>query len=116
MGDRAQLIIQRDETRIYFYTHWRGSQLPDLLATGLERGRPRWGDPSYLARILFCELLTPNTLREETGFGISTQYGDSFEDTDLIVNMDTKLIHYLNKNWSFHEYLKLPKHTWEALR
>lgn len=115
MGDRAQIIIERDNTKIYFYTHWCGSQLPKILADGLKRGQPRWKDPSYLGRILFCELVYGDTMGE-TGFGISTQYGDSFEDTDLIVDMDEKRVRYLNNSWTFEEYIKLPKHTWGALK
>lgn len=70
MGDRANLCIKSNDGAVFLYTHWRGSELRDVLATGLERGRSRWGDTPYLARIIFCELVK-NSVDGETGYGIS---------------------------------------------
>lgn len=76
MGDRGNIVIQeRRGKRVYFYTHWRGSEIRDVVKTALER-RQRWNDHSYLARIVFCTLIAGDT-DGETGFGISTGICDN---------------------------------------
>ncbi len=56
-----------------------------MLRRALHRGQERWSDPSYLARIIFCEMVVGNEM-ELTGFGISsTEMGASkhiLVDTD----------------------------------
>lgn len=80
MGDGANIFFadSRAEngsfTGLYLYTHWGGESLPEVVQSGLKRGKRRWGD-SYLARILFCELIKDDVLGE-TGFGLSTVMGD----------------------------------------
>lgn len=82
MGDRANMFfIDREADKsgfqgMYFYTHWAGESLPEIVQNGLKRGKSRWGDSQYLARILFCELIQEDVLGE-TGFGLSTIIGDN---------------------------------------
>jgi hypothetical protein len=59
-----------EQTKIYFYTHWDAEFLDDILRVALLRGRDRWDDPSYLARIIFCEMIR-NSVLEDTGYGIA---------------------------------------------
>ena len=70
MGDRGVIEVRSGSNvpSIYFYTHWEASRLPELVAKGLEAGRNRWGDVSYLNRILFDNLTELSG--GETGFGI----------------------------------------------
>lgn len=72
MGDRGVIEVNNGENSpsIYFYTHWLAYDLPVLAGKGLEAGRPRWGDESYLNRIIFDNLT--GLSGGETGFGIST--------------------------------------------
>jgi hypothetical protein len=49
--------------------------MPGIVQAALLR-RERWSDPTYLARIIFCELITGQE-DEPTGFGISTSIGDN---------------------------------------
>lgn len=87
MGDRRNVELiynSKDEyslpKRVYLYTHWRGSELPTIIANALnsKEGRNRWNDASYLARIIFTYMLKTNDGFDdgETGFGISPQQGD----------------------------------------
>jgi hypothetical protein len=115
MGDRAQIIIKRADTAIHLYTHWNGYQLPTMLAKGLAAGKTRWGDDSYLTRIIFCNIMEAGDFRDTAGFGISTQYQDSMPETDLIVNMDDNTVSYLGLKWSFAEYVALAPHSWKDL-
>jgi hypothetical protein len=76
MGMRRNIALdygsQPDGTarKIYFYTHWGAEGLEDCLRAALIRGRDRWGDPAYLARIIFSEMIADEVL-ETTGYGIA---------------------------------------------
>lgn len=72
MGDRANIKIKQATGDVWFYTHWSGHRLPEILRTALAR-RVRWGDSPYLARIIFCEMIKGG----EAGFGISTTVQDN---------------------------------------
>jgi hypothetical protein len=81
MGDRGNLFFVDGKAGgklagVYMYTHWSGSALPALVKAALARGRGRWGDSQYLARIVFCELVQDSVL-DETGYGLGTQIGDN---------------------------------------
>lgn len=84
MGDRGNVQVKEGpaDNGVFFYTHWSGSELPRIVANALKRGRGRWGDTPYLARIIFCEMIQDDVL-EETGYGISTSECDP--NHDLIV-------------------------------
>lgn len=72
MGDRANVAFYyagREEP-IYFYTHWGGSELVETVRRALKRGRNRWTDEAYLARIVFSEMIQ-NEVLQETGYGIA---------------------------------------------
>ena len=90
MGDRGNIeIVQgiksmsEDEVRpldsVFLYTHWRGSQVAQILANALNKSEGRTHDPSYLTRIIFNELQGDD--RTTTGFGISVGHPDDNEYT-----------------------------------
>ena len=69
--DRGNIILKfHDGNKIYFYTHWGGSQLKNTLKNALKRGKDRWGDEPYLARIIFSEMIKDEVLKN-TGYGIT---------------------------------------------
>jgi len=99
MGDRGNIFfVDRLEAEglegIYMYTHWSGSMLPLIVRDALERGRERWGDPQYLARIVFCELIK-DAILEETGYGLGTRLVDN---EHIVIRIDD-----LSSRVSFHE-------------
>ena len=72
MGERGQIAIKNpNDQRVYLYTHWYGPEIPEVLKAALKRGRNRWDDESYLARIIFNEM-TKGKEMEDTGYGIDT--------------------------------------------
>lgn len=76
MGDRVNIAFeQANGKRIFFYGHWSGDPAPKLVQQGLAKGRDRWTDEAYLARIVFQTFLGGDT--GTTGFGISTSIGDN---------------------------------------
>lgn len=76
MGDRANVkFIDGNDAPMFFYTHWTGTELPKVVAAALVRGKSRWDDGPYLARIIFSEMIQHDVL-DETGYGLSTTLGD----------------------------------------
>lgn len=70
MGDRANVhVFDNHGKGVYLYTHWDGYELPQTLAKALKRGRERWDDAPYLARIIFCEMVQGQEGSNE-GYGI----------------------------------------------
>jgi hypothetical protein len=120
MGDRGNIFfVDRLEggslEGIYMYTHWSGSTLPLIVRDALERGRGRWGDSQYLARILFCELVKDSVL-DETGFGLGTRLADNEHVVVRVDDLTSRVsFHEPGKerlprdsglaSWSFEEYL-----------
>jgi hypothetical protein len=139
VGDRGNVVVvtrdyetKKESGRVYLYSHWGGSELPQTLQNALKRN-VRWNDGAYLTRIIFCQMLAElsgydaeETLREsETGFGISPDLGDG-EYPVLVVDPDLGLVsledypnHPAPKNSarSFEEYcaLDMSEDGWEAL-
>jgi hypothetical protein len=71
MGMRRNIALDYGgERKIYLYTHWGAEHFEDVLRAALVRGRSRWSDPEYLARIIFCEMIRDDVL-DTTGYGIA---------------------------------------------
>ena len=93
MGDRANVYIREDEKHgVFFYTHWGGSELPETVRAALIRGKDRWTDHPYLARIIFNEMTRGNET-ELTGFGISARITDN-EYPILVVDTDSMTVRF----------------------
>lgn len=119
MGDRGNIVIKQNAKDkqgeyIYFYAHWSGSELPSILQSALARGKERWDDEQYLARVIFCEMIKDNVLDTDS-FGISTYMGDNEHDF-LVVDVRAQTVGRVRegdpgaapkKKWSFDDYLKL---------
>lgn len=76
MGDRGNIQINQPiagqasgEASIFFYTHWRGSEICQILAKALDDNRDAWDNPDYLSRMIFNELQGDD--RSNKGFGIA---------------------------------------------
>lgn len=89
MGDRGNIVVQGDGSKVFLYTHWTGSDLPNILKRALKRGESRWDDAQYLTRIIFCEMVGYD-INGTTGFGISSVEGDG--GALLTVNTDTQMV------------------------
>jgi hypothetical protein len=87
MGDRGNVVIRQGDSNrddVWIYTHWGGAGMADSVKLALGR-RQRWSDESYLARIVFCEMVSPDFM-DETGFGLSTRMQDN-EHPILVVDV-----------------------------
>lgn len=105
MGDRANIVIQEEKGgKIYLYTHWAGTELPATLQAALRRGKDRWDDESYLARIIFCEMVKGQEMTE-AGYGISTYEGDNDRDACLIVYPKTQTVEWKGNVWGFQDFV-----------
>lgn len=132
MGDRGNVLIGDLNSRVFLYTHWGGSILPQVVQTALQR-EERWGDAPYLARIVFAEMIREgmdlstrgqdiaNELMETTGFGIATYMPDN-EHTVIYLDASKQMVHYITehtarewkeitddslKSWTMAEFIKL---------
>jgi len=88
MGDRISVKIE--PTNVYLYSHWGGSDMAQTLERALIRGRSRWDDPVYLARIIFSEMIRED-IDGLTGYGIDTQdLGD--DNSTIVINCDKQTV------------------------
>jgi hypothetical protein len=91
MGMRRNIALDFSEAhKIYFYTHWGALGLEDCLAAALIRGRERWNDPSYLARIIFSEMVH-DEIDGLTGYGIAPYEHDP-EYPTLMVDLEHQTV------------------------
>src|SRR4051794_31709066 len=71
MGMRRNVaLVYEDKRKIYIYTHWMAAHTRQTLKDALARGRDRWGDESYLARIIFSEFVKDD-IEGTTGYGLA---------------------------------------------
>lgn len=129
MGDRANIVMKDGESRIYFYTHWNGYELPSIAQEGLRRGKGRWNDAPYLARIVFCAMVKGDE-DGETGYGISSGICDNSYPL-LVIDTDEQQIRFedangiyssskgaIGKSFSFEEFCNInfiDRQQWNAV-
>jgi hypothetical protein len=107
MGSRANIqVLYEDGTSVYFFTHWEGSTLPEVLKDALVRGQTRWDDETYLARIIFSEMVKDD-IEGTMGFGISTYPADDAQFYILLVNMKEQTVSQNGQTWTFEDYCDL---------
>lgn len=118
MGERANIVMKTGDSRIYFYTHWDGYELPSIAQEGLRAGKPRWQDAPYLSRIIFCHLVKGDEM-EETGYGISMGICDNSFPL-LVIDTDKQQVRFeaegsiypskqdaVGKSFSFSEFCEI---------
>jgi len=111
MGDRANIVLHySNKQQIYLYTHWRGYCLPSILQSALKRGYSRWNDESYLARIIFSEMIQ-NEVLNETGYGLSTVPPDN-QHSYINVYLDEQRVEINGTSWDFYYYTELEESEW----
>lgn len=106
MGDRANVRIIDDcdpELSTYLYTHNKGTELPEIVRRALAK-RWRWGDASYLTRIIFCEMVDGDE-KSETGFGISATRGD-YNHPDIVIDCKAQMVSKEDETWTFEQYIE----------
>ena len=91
MGTRAQIALKDGENRVYLYQHYDGDTIFKTLATALTRGRDRWSDVEYLARIIFSDMIR-DRLDSTTGYGIGTSQHGDLSVTVPVLDCGTQLI------------------------
>ena len=99
MGDRGNIVLCDESwtAKLYLYTHWSGSDLPQIVATALTKFKERWDDRPYLQRGLFQTLVGDDS--GVIGFGLDWDEGDG--GTEVYVNADKQLARY---DYSFDEF------------
>jgi hypothetical protein len=99
MGDRANFgFRQEDDSIIFLYGHWAGEGMMSTLANAIAKARPRWGDESYATRICISQIIG-DQWDQETGWGISTTFGDN-EHSVPIVNWQDQAVSLYAADWN----------------
>lgn len=100
MGDRGNIVVKGyDDRQVFLYAHWRGTALPGILSRALVVGEGRWGDESYLARIVFAHMIEGAPVHDTTGYGISAALGDN-EHNFLVVNTVQRTVEVWAADWN----------------
>lgn len=82
----GQIEVISEEGIVYLYTHNTAASLVKDVHEVLSL-RLRWNDADYLARMLFCKMVPPESWSTDKGFGIGTQL---YTDIDLLITLDIK--------------------------
>ena len=99
MGDRANFgFRQTDGSIIFLYGHWAGEGMMNTLAQAIAKARPRWEDESYATRICISQIIG-DQWDQETGWGISTQFGDN-EHSVPIVDWGAQAVALYEADWN----------------
>jgi len=109
MGDRANVKIKEPNgNNIYIYTHWEGTEWPELLQQALYKAESRWDDPAYLQRVLITEMCK-GAGDDITGYGVSSSMGDNEHDI-MEVDVEAKKVRKLSAaGWGKVEWEKKPE-------
>ena len=99
MGDRGNVRVGG----VYLYTHWGGTDIPGDVQRALKTGW-RWDDTSYLARIIFEEMVGDDR-GTETGFGIDASEGVSNNPLVTVSCNEQRVSYASGESWSFQEYV-----------
>jgi hypothetical protein len=117
MGDRANVaIVQHGVTgeagAIFLYTHWEGTNLPFLVQAALARGKERWDQEAYLARIIFAEMIQDD-LFDDAGFGIALSPPDN-QHAIIVVDCAWRTVGFTfgkldacHRLWGFDQYIRI---------
>lgn len=106
MGDRANIgfIGAAGGDCVWLYTHWDGSNLPDLARTAILAAQPRWGDAPYATRMALTAMIS--NITSDTGWGVDTQPGENEHDA-LVIDWNTRTVGALDAddadNWYKHD-------------
>ena len=124
MGDRGNIVVRdTDGKDVVLYAHWTGGDLAAVARRALAR-EWRWTDESYLARIIFCEMVKGHE-GGETGFGIGRSTAGDREHPVVLVDVESQCVFFCNDfivdavidtmaklrwadfTWSFADYVKM---------
>ena len=103
---RRNIALQyegRTEPSIFLYTHWGAELLEQTLAESLDRGRGRWGDEPYLARIIASDMFK-DAEQDITGYGLAPYVMDD-EYPTLYVDLEKQTVN----NVPFEAFIANPQ-------
>lgn len=97
MSTRSNIrLTYSDGNKVVFYQHCDGDTLSDTLKAALKRGKGRWSDSTYLARIIFSEMIQ-NDVLGTMGYGIGTHVSEENWFT-LDVNLADQTVEWTDQS------------------
>lgn len=103
MGDRANVLVKYNGEQVCLYTHWSGSDLPEILRNALVKGSDRIEDFQYITRIIFQAMIGDD--KSNTGFGISQNIHDG-DRAVIIFDVESQNITIKEKEFSVIEFVE----------
>ena len=73
MGDRGNIVVlnkkygTNEYEGVWLYSHWGGHRLEATARKAVANSEGRVGDPTYLARIIFCNMIADEFRDYDTG-------------------------------------------------
>ena len=103
-GGSGVVVVQGESpgglgSRVHLYSHWKGYELHRAIRRALAK-QTQWGNPDYLARMIFCEMLEHDR-QGTTGYGISSSRGAG---RVIVVDCDLQTVKEGNVVHTFEEY------------
>lgn len=94
MGARINYIFKNNEgPHVVLYSHWGETDWKTDIAAALDHARPRWGDESYLTRMIISYLIQDQLL-DQHGFGIYAinDVDQDLGDTTIIIDINQETV------------------------
>lgn len=115
MGDCGNVVLDfsndsKTYDRVYLYSHWGGTELPEDVRKALLWAPGRWYDAAYLAADIF-KIIIAQGVKYNTGHGI-TPYRTDFEHPDVVVFLESQKVQIGQKEWTFREYTEQTEATY----
>lgn len=122
MGERGNICLSypadHGSGEVWFYTHWRGDIMQEVVAVALHKGMGRWDDYNYLARIIFTTLVPAHEHDITTGFGISPYLSGEEENPTIFVNLGNNTVtSFFGANdvtLSYQEFIEAVMYTYKT--
>lgn len=92
MGDRGNIVVlstnyqTKEREGVWLYAHWGGSRLEETARKAVARSG-RVGDPDYLTRIIFCDMIADSLSDEGVrGFDLAAKVltDDSLQTSEKV--------------------------------
>ena len=105
MGDRGNVkLVYENKSKIYIYSHWTRSELPQLVANALHFGESRWDDEQYLARVIFQTVIDNDD--GVTNYGLSPYRGDG-DDTVTVYLDENEVANSSGDKFTFRQWVDM---------
>jgi hypothetical protein len=107
MGDRGQIEMCFDESpSVFLYTHWRGCELKQILASALHHADGRWHDDEYVTAIIFRGMIADRNDDDLIWYGIGPDRHGDLNEPLIQVSTEYQKVFIEEEKWTFPEFVR----------